>query len=138
MPLRQQGQLVGALNARRTDVRPFTPAQIKLLETFADQAVIAHRERAAVSRTQGVAGAADGDERDSGRHRQLADGHPAGVWMRSPRMPRRLCDAKRCRDSSRWMVTFFGIAAVLWIDCREAPWAAESRSRSRPALATGR
>jgi signal transduction histidine kinase len=40
-PLRQQGDLVGALNARRIEVRPFTPAQIKLLETFADQAVIA-------------------------------------------------------------------------------------------------
>jgi GAF domain-containing protein len=40
-PLRQQGDLVGALNARRMEMRPFTPAQIKLLETFADQAVIA-------------------------------------------------------------------------------------------------
>ena len=41
VPLRQQGEFIGALNARRTEVRPFTPAQIKLLETFADQAVIA-------------------------------------------------------------------------------------------------
>src|SRR5690242_2956644 len=41
VPLFQQSTLMGALYARRNDVRPFTPAQIKLLETFADQAVIA-------------------------------------------------------------------------------------------------
>ena len=41
VPLRQQGEVIGLLIARRTEVRPFTPAQIKLLETFADQAVIA-------------------------------------------------------------------------------------------------
>jgi GAF domain-containing protein/anti-sigma regulatory factor (Ser/Thr protein kinase) len=40
-PLRQQGELIGTLNARRTEVRPFTPTQITLLETFTDQAVIA-------------------------------------------------------------------------------------------------
>ena len=41
VPLRQHGEIIGNLNARRTEVRPFTPSQIKLLETFADQAVIA-------------------------------------------------------------------------------------------------
>jgi signal transduction histidine kinase len=41
VPLRQQGDLTGELVARRIEVRPFTSAQIKLLETFADQAVIA-------------------------------------------------------------------------------------------------
>ena len=37
-PLCQQGELIGYVAARRTEVRPFTPAQVKLLETFADQA----------------------------------------------------------------------------------------------------
>ena len=41
VPLRQQEEFIGALVARRIEARPFTPAQIKLLETFADQAVIA-------------------------------------------------------------------------------------------------
>ena len=40
-----RGELVETLFARRSEVRPFTPAQIKLLETFADQAVIALEKR---------------------------------------------------------------------------------------------
>src|SRR5262249_40474583 len=41
VPLRQKGELIGGMTARRIEARPFTPVQIKLLETFADQAVIA-------------------------------------------------------------------------------------------------
>ena len=41
VPLHQQGELIGILTARRIELLPFTPAQIKLLETFASQAVIA-------------------------------------------------------------------------------------------------
>ncbi len=40
-PLAARGCSIGAIMIRRTEVRPFTEKQITLLETFADQAVIA-------------------------------------------------------------------------------------------------
>src|SRR4030095_15087767 len=41
IPLLREGASIGTIVVRRTEVRPFSDSQIKLLETFASQAVIA-------------------------------------------------------------------------------------------------
>jgi GAF domain-containing protein/CheY-like chemotaxis protein len=40
-PMMREGTAIGAIHLRRTEVRPFSDKQINLLQTFADQAVIA-------------------------------------------------------------------------------------------------
>jgi GAF domain-containing protein/CheY-like chemotaxis protein len=41
IPLVREGEAIGAIMIRRTEVRPFSSGQVTLLETFADQAAIA-------------------------------------------------------------------------------------------------
>jgi two-component system, NtrC family, sensor kinase len=40
-PMLREGTPIGVITVRRTEVRPFSDKQVKLLETFADQSVIA-------------------------------------------------------------------------------------------------
>jgi GAF domain-containing protein len=41
VPMRRRGETIGVCVMQRVEVRPFTDQQVKLIETFADQAVIA-------------------------------------------------------------------------------------------------
>ena len=112
VPLRQQGELIGTLNARRIEVRPFTPAQIKLLETFADQAVIA------------IENVRLFQELKESLEQQTATSEILGVIASSPtdiqpvldavaENAARLCEARRCVDSPRrWRHT--PASGTLW------------------------
>jgi GAF domain-containing protein len=71
-PLLRDNVALGVIGIRRTDMRPFTESQIKLVETFADQAVIAIENVRLFKELQDrnrqlteVSGAADGDERSA-------------------------------------------------------------------------
>ena len=113
-PLMREGVPLGALMVRRSEVRPFTDKQVKLLETFAAQAVIAIENVRLFNETKRGARAADGDERDPARHRELADRSPAGdgrrrgkcrTLLRRRSMPRSGGLRGKSSDSSRHMDT---------------------------------
>src|SRR5262245_46619354 len=108
VPLMRAGEAIGTISIRRTEARPFTNSQIDLLNTFADQAVIAIENTRLFEELQARTREVElrSAELAESLEYQMAASEVLGVIARAPRnaapvfrsiveTARRLCNADR-------------------------------------------
>src|SRR5262249_21563867 len=143
VPLVRDGEVIGVIIVGRTEVRPFTKRQIALVETFADQAVIAIENARLFEQVQ-----ARTRELQESLEYQTATSDVLGVISRSPTQlqpvvdtivltAKRLCSAERA-IMWRWREGKFDLLAHTISDPALAKYLKDNPIRSDRSSLAGR
>jgi len=143
VPMLRGDIVVGVIGCGRREVRPFTAKQIELIQTFADQAVIAIENRRLFEAEQ-----ASKRELQESLEYQTATGDVLNVISRSPsqlqpvvdtivQTAKRLCSAERA-TMWRWQEGKFDLLAHTIIDPALATYLRNNPIRSDRASLAGR
>ena len=131
VPLLKYGALIGAFSIFRQEVRPFTDAQIALVTTFADQAVIAIENVRLFDEVQ-----ARTQDLSEALERQTATGEVLNVISRSPNQLQPVIDsivataADLCRADFAMILRFengkFRLVAANKVEAEYVKWLAQN------------